>query len=155
MDNVQQQKSQSSGPKAENESPSVPQPETTNDPEVEKLRTENTALQTTLQMRDARDELTRSLADAGARSPMLLFASAKDDLRFSDDGKLQNAAAIIGHLKHTFPEQFGIQKPDASIDGGAGTLTSTQTLSADALSKMTPAQIQNLNWDDVRRVISG
>ena len=145
---------QATEPKTENETPSVPSPDTINDPEVEKLRTENTALQNMLRMRDARDELTRSLADAGARSPMLLFAAAKDDLQFSDDGKLQNTAAIVAHLKSTHPGQFGIQRPDTSIDGGAGTLASTQMLSAEGLSKMTPAQIQKLNWDDVRRVIS-
>ena len=105
-------------------------------------------------MRDARDELTRSLAEAGARSPQLLFAAAKDDLQFSEDGKLRNAAAMVAYLKSNFPDQFGFQKPEASIDGGAGTLAGTQMLSAEGLSKMTPAQIQKLNWDDVRHVIS-
>lgn len=106
-------------------------------------------------MRDAHDELTRSLTDAGARSPQLLFAAAKDGLQFSDDGKLQNTAALVGHLKSTFPEQFGFQKPGASIDAGAGTLSTAQMLTAESLTKMTPAQIQKLNWDDVREAISG
>lgn len=154
MNKIQQQKSQSAESKADEGTPSIPLPNTLNDPEVEKLRTENTALQNTLRMRDARDELTRSMTDAGARSPELLFAAAKNDLQFSDDGKLQNTAAIVGHLKRTFPDQFGIQRPQTSIDGGAGTLASTQLLSAESLSKMTPVQIQKLNWDDVRRVIS-
>ena len=154
MNNVQQQKSQFAEPKADNETPSVPSPNNLNDPELENLRMENTTLQNTLRMRDARDELTRSLTDAGARSPELLFAAAKDDVQFSDDGKLLNIAAIVAHLKRKHPDQFGIQRPEMSIDGGAGTLAPTQMLSAEGLSKMTPAQIQKLNWDDVRRVIS-
>ena len=154
MDKVQQQKSQAPEPKTETKTPSVSPQNTTNDLEIEKLRTENTALQNSLRMRDARDELKRSLIEAGARSPDLLFAAAKDGLQFSDEGKLQNAAALIGHLKLTFPDQFGFQKPEASIDGGAGTLLSAQPLTAASLSKMTPAQIQKLNWDDVRHAMS-
>ena len=155
MDKIQQQqKSQAAEPKAEKQTPSVPSQNTTDDPEIEKLRTENTSLRTSLRMRDARDEITRSLAEAGARSPELLFTAAKDDLQFSENGKLQNTTAIIDHLKRNFPDQFGIQKPDSSIDGGAGTLASSQLLSAESLSKMTPSQIQKLDWDDVRRVIS-
>lgn len=154
MNNVQPQKEQSAEPKADNETPSAPSPDTINDPEIEKLRTENTALQTAMRLRDARDELSRSLAEAGARSPELLFAAAKDDLQFSEGGRLQNAAALVENLKRNFPDQFGIQKPDRSIDGGAGTLASSHSLSAEGLSKMTPTQIQKLNWDDVRRAIS-
>ncbi len=105
-------------------------------------------------MREARDEFKRSLAEAGARSPDLLFAAAKSDLQLTGDGKPQNTAALVEHLKRSFPEQFGIQKPSGSIDGAAGTLAATQMLSAEGLSKMTPRQIQKLNWDDVRRVIS-
>ena len=131
----------------------VSSPITTNDPELERLRTENTDLQNSLRMRNARDELTRSLTDAGARSPQLLFAAAKDGLQFSGDGMLQNTAAIVAHLKSEFPDQFGIQKPSASIDAGTGTLSSAQMLTAESLTKMTPAQIQKLNWDDVRQVI--
>jgi hypothetical protein len=41
-----------------------------------------------------------------------------------------------------------------SIDGGTGTRSPSQLLSAESLSRMSPAQIQKLNWDDVRRVIS-
>ena len=154
MNNVQPQKEQFTEPKADDETPSAPSPDTINDPEIEKLRTENTALQTTIRMRDARDELSRSLAEAGARSPELLFAAVKEDLQFTEDNKVQNTAALVEHLKRKFPDQFGIQKPDASIDGGAGTLASSHVLSAEGLSKMTPAQIQKLNWDDVQRVIS-
>ncbi len=154
MSNVQNEKTQSAEPKAEKETLSVPSPETINALELETLRTQNTELQNTLRMRDARDELTRSLADAGARSPELLFAAAKDGLEFSDNGRLQNSAAIVEDLKRKHPDQFGALRPETSIDGGAGTLASAQMLSAEGLSKMTPAQIQKLNWDDVRRVIS-
>ncbi|MEO7673868.1 MAG: hypothetical protein ABIU09_07305 [Pyrinomonadaceae bacterium] len=153
MNNVQQQKPQSAGPEAENDLPSVPPPETLNAPELEQLRTENAALHNSIRMRDAREELTRSLAEAGARSPELLFAAARDDLQFSDDGSLENTAAIVAHLKRRHPGQFGLQRPEASIDGGAGTLASPKMISAEGLSKMTAAEIQKLDWDEVRRVI--
>lgn len=154
MDKIQQQIQPATEPKVEILTPLVPSQNNTNDPEIEKLRTENTALQDSLRMRDARDDLNRLLHAAGARSPELLFAAAKDNLQFSDNGKVENAAAIVEHLKSTFPDQFGINKPDRSIDGGTGSSSPTRLLTAEILSKMTPAEIQKLNWDDVRQVIS-
>ena len=80
-------------------------------------------------------------------SPELLFAAASANLQFSDNGDLQNAAALVADLKRRFPEQFGGHRPGGSIDTGAGTLAGTQTLSAESLARMTPAQVQKLNWD--------
>jgi len=122
--------------------------------ETERLRTENETLKNSLRMRGAHDDITRLLAEAGARSPGLLFTAARDHLQFTEDGKLANAAAITEHLRRRFPEQFESERPFGSIDGGAGASRSNQYLSTDALSKMTPAQIKELDWQEVRRVLS-
>ena len=71
-------------------------------------------------MRDAREQMTQSLVKAGAVSPDLLFDSAKATLQFDENGKLINGAALLEHLKKTLPEQFRTDKPQGSIDGGAG-----------------------------------
>lgn len=120
---------------------------------LDRLQAENDQLRTAIRLLDARDHLTAALRTAGARSPGLLFEAAKDMLQFDDDGRLQNMADVARSMQEKFPEQFG-GDPAPSIDGGAGTLASTKVLSVEGLSKMTPAQIQKLDWDDVRRVIS-
>ena len=124
------------------------------DPEAERLRAENTELKNSIRFRDARERIGQLLAAADARSPELLFDSIKADLQFSGEGELQNAAALIERLKKTFPEQFGRPHPAGSIDAAAGTASKTPFLTAEALARMTPAQIQKLDWADVRRVLS-
>lgn len=105
-------------------------------------------------MRDARTRIGELLEAAEAQSPELLFASVKDDLQFSADGELENAAALVDRLKKQFPEQFGARRPAASIDAAAGTGGRSSLLSPETLSRMTPAQIQKLDWAEVRRVLS-
>lgn len=133
---------------------SVPSEINPPDPEAERLRAENIELKTEIRMRDARERIGELLRAAEAHSPELLFASVKDDLQFSDDGDLQNASALVDRLKKRFPEQFGARRPAPSIDGGAGT-GRTPLLSAESLARMTPAQIQKLDWAEVRRALSG
>ena len=123
------------------------------DPEAERLRAENIELRTEIRMRDARDRITELLAAAEANSPDLLFGAVRDDLQFADDGELRNAAALVERLKRQYPEQFGRRRVAQSIDGGAGTAR-TQLLSAESLAHMTPAQIQKLDWAEVRRVLT-
>ena len=120
---------------------------------VERLQAENDELRETLQMRDARDELTAALTGAGARSPGLLFESAISTLQFGPDGKLANAAAVLDRLRKTFPEQFGSDAAPVSIDAGAGGPPRPQITKA-ALAKMTATEIAALNWDDVKSVLS-
>jgi|SRR5687768_14053216 len=124
------------------------------DPEAERLRAENIELKNSIRMRDARERMTELLEAAEANSPDLLFASVKDDVQFSDHGELENAAALVARLKARFPEQFGHRTNAASIDGGAGTGAPRQYISAETLARMTPAQIQKLDWAEVRQVLS-
>lgn len=125
------------------------------DPEAERLRAENIELKNTIRTRDAREHINELLRVAEARSPELLFAAIQDDLQFDADGRLANAAALVERLKRSFPEQFG---PDArsagSIDAAAGTGSRPAPISAGILARMTPAQIQKLDWNEVRRVLS-
>jgi hypothetical protein len=58
-------------------------------------------------------------------------------------------------LKTSYPEQFGEAKPDGTIDGGAGQGEKGGTkLTKEGLSKMTPAQIKELDWEEVKKVMA-
>ena len=118
------------------------------------LAAENEQLKTTIRLNAAHRQITGELKRAGARSPELLFDAVKDALQFAADGTLQNAAAVIGKLKASFPEQFGAEPLPESIDAGAGAAAVPQ-LTKEALAKMKPAEIAELDWADVRRVLAG
>jgi hypothetical protein len=119
------------------------------DPEIGELRAENERLKEDIRMRTAVYEIETALGKAGARSPKLLVEAAKESLQFGEDGSVANAGAVVDHLRRQFPEQFGA----GSIDGGAGR-NPGPTLTKDALSRMTPAEIQRLDWAEVRSVLS-
>ena len=118
------------------------------------LQAENEQLKATIRLTEAHRQITGELTRAGARSPELLFDSVKGNLQFAGDGTLENAAALIEKLKTAFPEQFGFERQTGSIDGGAGGGAQPQ-LTRDALAKMKPAEIAELDWADVRRVLAG
>lgn len=119
------------------------------------LQAENEQLKATIRLGLAHRQITGELARAGARSPELLFNAVKGDLQFADDGEPQNAAALIEKLKKAHPEQFGTQLHNVpSIDAGAGVATAPQ-LTREALRKMTTAEVAELDWNDVKRVLAG
>ena len=120
---------------------------------IAQLQAENEQLKATLRLDAAHRQVTGELAKAGARSPELLWDALKGDLQFADDGTLQNAAALMQKLRDVYPDQFGTQYPLPSIDAGAGTAAAPQ-LTRDALSKMTAAEIAELDWNDVKRVLA-
>ena len=124
-------------------------PDMAGDPTIEELSAENETLRNQIRMREAAYEIETALQRAGARSPNLLIESAKASFQFGEDGKLVNPAGILDHLRRTYPEQFGA----ASIDAGAGR-SSGPTLTKDALSRMSAAEIQRLDWAEVRAVLS-
>jgi hypothetical protein len=111
-------------------------------------------LKATIRLSEAHRQITGELSRAGARSPELLFDSVKADLQFADDGGLQNAAAVVQKLRDAHPEQFGTHAPVGSIDAGAGQ-SPTPQLTRDALAKMKPSEIAELDWNDVKRVLAG
>jgi predicted phage gp36 major capsid-like protein len=119
---------------------------------LEALTAENEALRNDIRMRTAAYVIEGELTRAGARSPKLLIETAKESLQFDEDGKLANAAAIVEHLKRQFPEQFGSYAA-SSIDGGAGR-SSAPMLSKETLERMSPAEIQRLDWAEVSGVLS-
>ena len=154
MNNTNTKTKPSTEPEAGTSPEAIPPEHNQNDPEAEVLRAENETLKRSIQTRDAREVVMATLKSIGAGSPELLFAAIKDELQFDDEGKVVNAAAIAQHLRKTYPDQFGIRRPTASIDGGAGTAAKTDHISAESLARMTPAQIQKLDWAEVRRVLS-
>lgn len=120
--------------------------------ELERLKKQNEELQSSIRMRDAREEVTAALKAAGANSPALAFDAVKGSLAFDKDGKLTNAKDLIDSLKASYPEQFGTPKPADGIDAGTQG-TSTVKLTAEKLAKMTPGEIAKLDWEkDVRPV---
>lgn len=116
------------------------------------LQTENEQLKAAIRLRDARESVMDELKRAGARSPGLLFEAVTGDLQFDDEGKPANTAALVANLKGAHPEQFGTDAP-RSIDGGAGVVRKP-ALSKDALRRMKPAEIAELDWSEVKRVLA-
>jgi len=120
--------------------------------EMQQLAAENAELKTAVRVAAAKEQITASLARAGARSPALLFDAAKGELQFAEDGQLSNSAAIVERLTRDFPEQFGTEPP-ASIDAGAGRVAAP-ALSKEALSRMSASEIAKLDWAEVRNVLA-
>jgi hypothetical protein len=125
------------------------------DDALTQLRAENERLKKQIAEQAAHSSLKDKLKQAGARTPKLLLEAAKHALQFTAAGELENAVEIIEALKEKFPEQFGASHAPAipSIDAGAGRV-SKPGLTREALAKMKPAEIAELNWDDVRRVLA-
>lgn len=121
---------------------------------VNELRAENIELRNEIRLGAARETLLTEMKRIGALSPNLMFETIKGKLQFDDDGRPVNAAALVADMKRAFPEQFGGGAAAGLIDGGAGTGTAANFLTADALAKMTPAEIAGLDWNDVRRVLN-
>jgi hypothetical protein len=123
----------------------------TPDAEIVSLRAENERLKSTMRNTAAHRQITGELGRIGARSPELLFEFVKADLQFADDDAVVNAAALIEKMRRQFPEQFGTQT--AGIDAAAGQAMPPR-LSKEALGRMTAAEIAELDWNDVKRVLS-
>ncbi len=120
---------------------------------IQTLAAENAELKTAVRLAAAKEQITASLAKAGARSPGLLFSAAKGDLQFGEDGTLANSAAIVERLTREFPEQFGVERPSVSIDAGAGRVAAP-ALTKEALSRMSASEIAKLDWAEVRNVLA-
>ena len=129
--------------------------------DLARLQAENDTLRHELRLRNARDELTRTLASENARSPELLFEAASSRLSFDDDGNLQNLSDIIADIKSRFPEQFVTDTLEQTatvsrtppINAGAGRANIRPPLTKDALAAMKPRDILSLDWSDVKQVM--
>jgi len=116
--------------------------------ELEKLKKENEDLRAANRLRDAKDSVVDALTKAGARSTELLWKAIKDDLEFDDKGNLKNLDTLVTTIKTDYADQFGEPKPSETIDGGAGGGEGTKgKLTKEALAKMSPAEIQKLDWE--------
>jgi hypothetical protein len=130
----------------------IVQPSHFSEEEMNAMKQENETLKGLIRVRDARDAITKRLASEGAASPGLLFAYAVDSLQFDAEGKLENAEAVVQHLKRSFPEQFRSGSAP-SIGGGAGTGNQPPALTRAALAKMSPAEISRLDWAAVKEAM--
>ena len=104
-------------------------------------------------MRGAVYDIEKRLSAAGARSPGLLAKEAADEFQFGEDGKLADPEALVENLRRSYPEQFGRDVPAGSIDAGAGR-NLAPPLTREALSRMTPDEIRQLDWDEVRSALA-
>lgn len=122
--------------------------------EEERLKAERDDLQKQLRMRDAKDEVVEALTKAGAKNASLLFRSVQGDLEFDEKtGKLSNLKDLLKDLQADFPDQFGIEKPEETIDGGKGKEQGGK-LTKEQLTKMSPAEINELDWEEVKKVMA-
>ena len=121
--------------------------------EVERLAAENEELRSEIRMRGAVYDIEKRLAAAGARSPGLLAKEASEGFQFGEDGTLASPEALIENLRRSYPEQFGRDVPAGSIDAGAGR-NAAPPLNREALSRMTPNEIRELDWEEVRAALA-
>lgn len=116
--------------------------------ELDRIKKENEDLRAANRLRDAKDSVVDALTKAGARSTELLWKAIKDDLEFDDKGNLKNLDTLVTTIKTDYADQFGEPKPSETIDGGAGGGEGTKgKLTKEALAKMSPAEIQKLDWE--------
>lgn len=128
--------------------------ETESSAELEKLRRENMELKQVMRMRTAGERITRELADAGARSPELLFETFKGRIEFDEEDQPLNATQLIRDLKKMYPEQFENTPPLRQIDAAAGARAKQTLLTHKSLSKMSPQEIAQLDWAEVRSILA-
>jgi hypothetical protein len=121
--------------------------------EMDRLKKENQELKDAQRLSTAKGEVIAALTAAGAKSPELLFAASQDQLKFDDTGKLINVADITTALKASYADQFGTEKPEGSVDGGAGADTGGK-LTIAMLEKMSPEEVNKLDWKEVSEVMS-
>lgn len=111
-------------------------------------------LQNTINMGNAQTQVLKALEKENAKIPLLLFNVKKGELKFDDSGKLTNLDEIIQDLKSEYKDQFGIEKPNTPIDAGAGTTVDGKPLTKEMLAKMSPAEINTLDWKLVQQVLA-
>lgn len=122
--------------------------------EDEKKDAEINDLRTQIRLRDARDEVVAALEKEGAKGTGLMWNAIKSELEFDDkSGKVTNLKDLVRDLKADYPDQFGEPKPTEGIDAGKGQQQS-EKLTKEKLAKMTPAEINNLDWEEVKKVLA-
>lgn len=124
--------------------------------EDERKDAEIKTLKQSIQLRDAKDEVVAALTKEGAKGTDLMWKAIKGELEFDEKtGKVTNLKDLIKDLKADYPDSFGEPKPGQTIDGGAGQDPSGTKLTKEKLAKMTPAEIKELDWEEVKKVMAG
>lgn len=123
--------------------------------DLEKANNRLKELEEQIRLRDAKESGLDALKAAGARSPELMWEVLRGRLEFDDKGNAKNLDALVASFKTTYAEQFGIEKPGETIDGGAGQPGTGTKLTKEKLAAMSPAEIQKLDWEEVKKVMAG
>jgi hypothetical protein len=121
--------------------------------EEDRTKAQIAELQVQIKTRDARDAVSNEAVKLGVKNPALVYKLVKDELEFGADGKISNLADIFDSAKADYPELFD-NKPSSSIDAGAGTSGNKTGLTKEQLEKMTPTEINALDWSVVSKVLS-
>ena len=121
--------------------------------EDERLKAEADELRGQLRERDARDTVRAEAEKLGVKNPAMVYRLVKDELEFDEKGKISNLKDVLAGAQSEFPELFS-NKPQGSIDAGAGTTGDTPVLTKEKLAKMTPAEINALDWNAVQKVLT-
>lgn len=112
-------------------------------------------LRTQLRMRDAKDDVVAALEKAGANAMGLMWNAVKGELEFDEKtGKVTNLDSLVKDLQADYPDQFGTPKPGETIEGGAGKGEKPSTLTKEKLAAMSPAEINGLDWEEVKKVMA-
>lgn len=119
----------------------------------ERAKAETDELRSQLRERDARDAVKDEAAKLGVKNPAAIYRIVAGDLEYDDKGNISNLADVLESAKADFPELFDT-KPSQSIDGGAGTSNAQGTLTKEMLAKMTPSEINALDWNAVQKVLT-
>jgi hypothetical protein len=114
-------------------------------------------LETSLRMRDARDDVIAALEKEGAKSTGLMWNAIKGDLEFDEkSGKVTNLKDLVKDLKADYADQFGEPKPEGTIEGGAGQqAVAGSGLTKEKLATMSASEIKDLDWEEVKKVMAG
>ncbi|MFZ1702142.1 MAG: hypothetical protein WBO10_06255 [Pyrinomonadaceae bacterium] len=128
-------------------------PATAGGTDLTDLQTENANLKAAIRLKDARAAVTEELGKSGARSPELLWDALAGEIEFDDTDAGANIDSLIAKAREKYPEQFTPTSVTGSIDGGAGQ-TATARLTREALKRMTPSEIAELDWEEVKRVLA-
>jgi hypothetical protein len=92
------------------------------------------------------EEAQPEAPDLGAQQP---------DARGSKVAKeIEDLRTEIADLRSKLEHPLTAQAPLPPIDGGAGRMQPGNILTREALARMKPADIAQLDWDDVRQILS-
>lgn len=128
--------------------------------EDERLKRERDDAVQQLRERDTRDFIIAQAEKSGVKNPRLFYSAYKSEIETDDKGNVKNFQDVLDAAKADTPELFGDadsgknQKPQGGgADGGAGSISTTTTLTKEKIEKMSQKEI-NENWDEIQKFLA-